>query len=250
MCPTRVSVCASERQPAAPSLQQLTGAAQHTGENRTACRGLQLVRPRRQDEVIGNQQVTHERGTIATIRQSGEVGGGVDASTLSIDAKTETRAPGTSVASATATILETGVDPMPADGEVNAAQAHVAPISVVEHHGIVHLEPRSIVNTLTKGPATDRRYVDVAGVVPLLAVTPARISVRHRGSQARRGTWISLIRIQRSGRQSAFMETCQTIEHEFTAIDGQRTRAERSIVLERQATRIEHNATTMTIRSR
>ena len=250
MCPTRVSVCASERQPAAPSLQQLTGAAQHTGENRTACRGLQLVRPRRQDEVIGNQQVTHERGTIATIRQSGEVGGGVDASTLSIDAKSETRAPGTSVASATGTILETGVDSMPADGEVNAAQAHVAPISVVEHHGVVHLEPRSIVNTLTKGPATRGRHVNIAGIVPLLIITPPRVRVRHGRGQTCGRARVGLIRVQGRDRQSAFMETCQTIEHEFTAIDGQRTRAERRIVLERQATRIEHNATTMTIRSR
>ena len=84
----------------------------------------------------------------------------------------------------------------------------------------------------------------------MLIITPPAIRVRHGGGQSRGGAGIGAGRIQGRDRQTAFMETCQAIEHEFTAIDGQRTRAERRVVLARQGARIEHNATTMTIRSR
>ena len=50
-----------------------------------------------------------------------------------------------------------------------------------------------------------------------------------------------MIRIQRPDRQSALMETRQTIEHEFAAIDGQRTRPEGRIILERKGACVQHD---------
>ena len=139
---------------------------------------------------------------------------------------------------------------MPARGQVDAAKRDVPPSAVIEHHGVVYLEPSGIVDALTERPAARGRHVNIAGIVPLLIIAPPRVRVRHGRGQTCGRARVGLIRVQGRDRQSAFMETCQTIEHEFTAIDGQRTRAEPRIVLERQATCIEHNATTMTIRSR